>query len=45
MAEAVALGRAPHRGWLLPLTAADREAVRQALERVGFKEAEPAYCG
>lgn len=32
----VALGRAPHRGWLLPLTAADRTVVDQALERTGL---------
>jgi iron complex transport system ATP-binding protein len=36
VAEAVALGRAPHRGWLLPLTAADQEIVRRALERAGL---------
>ncbi len=28
----VALGRAPHRGWLLPYTKHDREIIRQALE-------------
>ncbi len=33
--QLVALGRAPHRGWLLPLTAVDRAAVEQALERTG----------
>jgi iron complex transport system ATP-binding protein len=38
VSEAVALGRAPHRGWLLPLTSADREAVRRALERTGLGE-------
>jgi iron complex transport system ATP-binding protein len=31
--EVVALGRAPHRGWFLPLSAGDRTAVEQALER------------
>jgi iron complex transport system ATP-binding protein len=31
----VALGRAPHRGWLLPLGADDRAAVEAALERTG----------
>lgn len=36
--EAVALGRAPHRGWLLPLTSADRDAVQRALERTGLTE-------
>jgi iron complex transport system ATP-binding protein len=38
VSEAVALGRAPHRGWLLPLTAADREAVRRALDRTGLAD-------
>jgi iron complex transport system ATP-binding protein len=33
--QLVALGRAPHRGWLLPLTAVDHAAVTQALERTG----------
>jgi iron complex transport system ATP-binding protein len=37
VAEAVALGRAPHRGWVLPLTAADQEAVRRALARAGLR--------
>jgi iron complex transport system ATP-binding protein len=32
----VALGRAPHRGWLLPLGPADRAAVAGALERTGM---------
>jgi iron complex transport system ATP-binding protein len=31
--QAVGLGRAPHRGWLLPFTAADRAAVELALGR------------
>ncbi|MDS1269542.1 ABC transporter ATP-binding protein [Lipingzhangella sp. LS1_29] len=34
--EAVALGRACHRGWLEPLTGTDRAVVRQALEQVGL---------
>lgn len=33
--EVVALGRAPHSGWLLPQTATDRDAVSRALARVG----------
>jgi iron complex transport system ATP-binding protein len=33
--EVVALGRAPHSGWLLPLSATDRQAVARALDRVG----------
>jgi iron complex transport system ATP-binding protein len=34
--QAVALGRAPHRGWLLPLTAQDRIATDRALEQAGL---------
>jgi iron complex transport system ATP-binding protein len=33
--QAVELGRAPHRGWLLPLGPADRAAVERALEQAG----------
>jgi iron complex transport system ATP-binding protein len=36
--EAVALGRAPHCGWILPLRAIDREAVLRSLRRVGLIE-------
>jgi iron complex transport system ATP-binding protein len=36
--ETVALGRAPHRGWLLPLTEADHAAVRGAMGRMGVTE-------
>lgn len=36
VAEAVLLGRAVHRGWLLPFTAADRACVESALERTGL---------
>jgi len=36
--EFVSLGRAPHRGWWLPLTAADRMAVEEALEALGLGE-------
>jgi iron complex transport system ATP-binding protein len=35
--ERVALGRYPHRGPLLPLTAADRDAVAQALAQTGIE--------
>jgi iron complex transport system ATP-binding protein len=35
--EMVALARAPHRGWLLPLTRRDRAAVRQAIEQTGLQ--------
>lgn len=33
--QLVALGRAPHRGWLMPLANDDRAAVEAALERTG----------
>jgi iron complex transport system ATP-binding protein len=36
--QAIALGRAPHRGWLLPLGAADHAAVERAIERTGTGE-------
>ncbi len=36
--QAVALGRAPHRGWLLPLNKHDHEAVHRALAQVGLWE-------
>lgn len=34
--EVVSLGRAPHRGWFLPLSAADRAAIARALEQTGL---------
>lgn len=34
--EAVALGRAPHRGWLLPWNTEDQDAIRRAIARVGL---------
>ena len=34
--QLVALGRAPHRGWLLPLGTDDRAAVERALAQVGL---------
>lgn len=34
--QAVALGRAPHRGWLLPLSADDRAVIEQALQQTGL---------
>lgn len=34
--QVVALGRAPHRGWLLPLSEHDRIAVTDALQRTGL---------
>lgn len=33
--EAVSLGRAPHRGWLLPLTRDDRSIIDASMERMG----------
>jgi iron complex transport system ATP-binding protein len=35
VAEAVALGRAPHRGWFRPLTLEDDAVVERAMERLG----------
>jgi iron complex transport system ATP-binding protein len=32
--QVVALGRAPHRGWLLPFSATDRDAVAHAMRRM-----------
>jgi len=34
--QVIALGRAPHRGWLLPLSPGDKEAIERALERTGL---------
>lgn len=34
--EVVALGRAPHRGWFLPLSGTDRRAVDRALAQTGL---------
>ena len=34
--QVVSLGRAAHRGWFLPLTARDRQAVDAALEKTGL---------
>jgi len=36
--QAVTLGRAPHRGWFLPLAAGDRAAVDRALSRTGLQD-------
>jgi iron complex transport system ATP-binding protein len=36
VADAVALGRAPHRGWMLPLSQSDRQAVERSLEMTGL---------
>ncbi len=36
--QIVALGRAPHRGWLLPLSRADRQAIEEALARTGLTD-------
>ncbi|MBN1438832.1 MAG: ABC transporter ATP-binding protein [Anaerolineales bacterium] len=35
--QIVSLGRAPHRGWLLPLTGRDRQASEEALALVGLE--------
>lgn len=34
----VQLGRAPHRGWLLPLLAEDKKVIHSALEKTGMVE-------
>lgn len=34
--QIIALGRAPHRGWFLPMTAKDHEATERALDMVGL---------
>lgn len=34
--QIIALGRAPHRGWFLPMTAKDQEATDRALTMVGL---------
>jgi len=34
--QAVELGRAPHRGWLMPLSPADRAVVERVLEQAGI---------
>ncbi len=36
--DAVSLGRAPHRGWMLPLTRCDRQSIDRALEMTGLTE-------
>lgn len=36
--EAVLLGRVPHRGWLAPFTAEDRQALERALLATGLRE-------
>lgn len=36
--EVVSLGRAPHRGWLMPFSSTDRAAVDKALELTGLFE-------
>ncbi len=38
VAEAVALGRAPHRGWMLPYTPADREIIDAAISDAGLQD-------
>lgn len=34
--QIIALGRAPHRGWFLPMTAQDHEATERAMDMVGL---------
>ena len=42
--EAVSLGRAPHRGWLLPLTRGDKEAVEAAMVHMGIDQLGERLC-
>lgn len=39
----VQLGRAPHRGWLLPLTGEDRKIIDESLEKTGLTELRNRY--
>ena len=39
----VQLGRAPHRGWLLPLTAEDKKVIRDVLEKTGLSALKERY--
>ena len=43
--QVVSLGRAPHRGWLLPFSAADREAVARAMQRMEIHPFRHRYMG
>ena len=36
--QAVALGRAPHRGWLLPYNAHDRAVIERVLQQTGLQD-------
>jgi iron complex transport system ATP-binding protein len=36
--QVVALGRAPHRGWFMPLTEQDRKVVQRAIKQVELEE-------
>jgi iron complex transport system ATP-binding protein len=36
--QVVSLGRAPHRGWLLPLSPRDRETIEESMRRTGVLE-------
>jgi ABC-type cobalamin/Fe3+-siderophores transport system ATPase subunit len=45
VAEMVLLGRLPHRGWLLPYTPADREALERALHQVELSGLEARDLG
>ncbi len=39
----VELGRAPHRGWLLPLTLKDRKVIDNAIEKTGLENLRERY--
>jgi iron complex transport system ATP-binding protein len=36
--EMVSLGRAPHRGWLLPMSASDRRVIERVIKQAGLTE-------
>ena len=39
----VELGRAPHRGWLLPLTGEDKQVIDDALKKTGLEDLRDRY--
>ena len=41
--QMVSLGRAPHRGWFMPLSATDRAVVRRTLEQTGLSALSQRY--
>ena len=43
ISQFVELGRAPHRGWLLPLTSDDKTVIKNALEKTGLTTLKDRY--